>query len=540
MTNSSKHIIITLILYACTIPAIAQPGFFVPQQSRIYFFGNTSTIFSDVLNKGQIGINKGALVNFKGLQWENDPKSQITDESINGLSTIGQGGMIRFLTPDSTLSPLIDQQQLVIGGYNAAARSGPSFPNLSIANSWGVKLLSASTKVRRELNFIAGNVYVNDNILIVGDGDPGLITGYNENRFVVTGAAYDGGFLLREKIKRGDGQVIFPVGTADGLYTPASLHLRSRTPDDFYVRVFDSVKSRVHDGADLSIRSVNKTWQIGKLIRPGEDAVDLILQHQFADEGLLFTANRETAYLSQYASGSWDDGDPHTRPQAGSLTSGTPLANSGTNTRTFRNSISPASYFTKFAGFEDTTLNRTNLWFSAYRTDYHNVYVYWTTNPEIRNMYFVVQRRLIDEPVYKNIDTIISKAPGGFSFINLDYNMNDPNSYTGVSYYRLMMVDYNGNITYSQVVAVGGEPEGFGWTLWPNPSPGRFFVGISRPPMVKYVLVWDIVGRLLRRELVSNRGLIEMHLHVKGSYVIGLVPFEGSKIETKKLVVIGD
>src|SRR5450756_1963017 len=170
MPDSVKHIIITLILYACTSAAIAQTGFFVPQQSRIYFFGNTSTIFSNVLNKGHIGINKGALVNFKGLQWENDPKSQITDESINGLSTIGQGGMIRFLTPDTTLSPLIDQQQLVIGGYNAAARSGPSFPNLSIANSWGVKLLSASTKVRRELNFIAGNIYVNDNILIVGDG----------------------------------------------------------------------------------------------------------------------------------------------------------------------------------------------------------------------------------------------------------------------------------------------------------------------------------------------------------------------------------
>jgi hypothetical protein len=155
-------------------------------------------------------------------------------------------------------------------------------------------------------------------------------------------------------------------------------------------------------------------------------------------------------------------------------------------------------------------------------------------------MYFVVQRRLSDEAVYSNMDTVLSKAPGGFSFNYLDYNINDPNSYTGVSYYRLMMVDYNGNLTYSQIVAVGGEPEGFGWTLWPNPSPGQFFVGISRPPMVKYVLVWDILGRLLRQELVSNRGLIEMHLHVKGAYVIGLVPFDGGKIETKKLVVIGD
>lgn len=49
-----------------------------------------------------------------------------------------------------------------------------------------------------------------------------------------------------------------------------------------------------------------------------------------------------------------------------------------------------------------------------------------------------------------------------------------------------MMVDYNGNITYSKVVAVGGVPEGLGWTLWPNPNPGRFFVGISRPPEINH------------------------------------------------------
>lgn len=531
---------VVIMILLCSIKAIAQTGFFVPQQGRIYFSGNTATIFSDVLNKGQMGVGKGALVNFKGQQWENDPLSQITDESINGLSTIGQGGIVRFLTPDTTLSSLLNQQQSVIGGYNAASRSGPSFPNLSIANPWGVKLLSASTKVRRELNFTTGNVYVNDNILVVGDGDPGSITGYNENSFVVTGPSFNGGFLLREKIRRADGQVVFPVGVAEGLYTPAALHLHSRIPDDFYVRVFDSVRSLLRGGQDLSVRSVGKVWQIGKLLRPGEDVVDVVLQHRLADEGVLFTAKREAAYVSQYASGSWDEGTPQSRPQPGSLTAGPPLTNSGTNTRTFRNAISPASYFTKFAGFDDTSRNRTNLWFSAYRIDYHNVDVYWTTNPEIRNMYFVVQRRLSNEAVFSNVDTVISKAPGGFSFNYLDYNRNDPNSYTGVSYYRLMMVDYNGNLTYSQIVAVGGEPEGFGWTLWPNPSPGQFFVGISRPPMVKYVLVWDIVGRLLRQELVANRGLIEMHLHVKGTYVIGLVPFDGGKIETKKLVVIGD
>ena len=530
-----------LVMLFGSIAALhAQSGFFVPPKAKIFFSGNTSTIFSNVTNQGQLGVGKNATVNFKGQQWENDPSALVTDESNNGNGTTGQGGMINFLVPDTSLPPLFNQQQLLIGGYNAATRIGASFPNLSIANPWGVKLLAASAKIRRQLDFTNGHLYVNDNILVVGDGRPGSITGYNENRFVVTGTSMDGGFLLREKLGSRDGMVVFPIGSAEGMYTPAAIHLHGSTPDDFYARVSDSVKTGLRDGQDLSDKSVNKTWQIGKLQRPGEDIVDIVLQHRLADEGKIFVANRDAAFIAQYAGGSWDAGYPQTRPQSGNITTGAPLPNSGTNTRVFHNTVSTASYFTKLTGSKDTSLNRTKLWFSAYRTDYRNVYVYWATNPEIGIKYFVVQRMLSNETVYSNRDTVLSNAPGGISFNYLNYNLNDPNGYTGVSYYRLMMVDYNGNITYSQIVAVGAEPGGFGWTLWPNPSPGRFFVGISTPSAVKYVVIWDIVGRLLYTELVNSRGLIEMHLHTSGTYVIGLVPMDGDKIQSKKLVIIGD
>ena len=537
-----RYIMIFTLLLLCSITVShAQPGFFIPRAGKIYFSGNTSTIFSDVTNKGQMGVGKDAVVNFKGHQWSNDPTARITDESLKGSGTIGVGGIIRFLIPDSTLPVQLNQQQTIIGGYNAAIKDGPSFPNLYIGNRWGVQLSSAGTKIRRELHFSDGHVYANDNTLVVGDRNPGIITGYNEDHFVVTGTSISGtGVLLREKIRWSDGLVVFPIGTAEGKYTPAALHSHSRRTDDFYARVSDSVRGWVVDGDDLSERSVGKTWQLGQMLRPGEAVIDVVLQHRLEDEGKLFIAHREAAYVSQYVSGSWDAGYPQSGPQPGTLTTGPALVNSGVNTRTFPYIISNASYFTKLAGFEDTSLNRTNLWFSAYRTDHDNVWVYWTTKPEIRNKYFIVQRRYVYETAFSNRDTAFSLAPGGISFNALDYHVNDPNSYTGVTYYRLMMMDFNGNITYSHIVAVGGEPEGFGWTLWPNPSPGRFFVGISRPPLVKEVLVWDFVGRLIRRETVAGRGLIGMHLVVKGAYVVGLVPFDGSHIETKKLVIIGD
>ena len=524
-----------LLLLGCIRAAHGQSGFYIPRQGKVFFAGNSATIFSDVNLQGQLGVGRNAILNFKGRHWINNPAALITDESWDENGGRGLGGMIRFMKPDTGI-----QLQLITSGYNAATRNGPVFTHLAIANSAGVRLSNSSMKIRRWLDFTEGTLDVDDNILVVGDRNAGIITGFNDKSFVITPPTANGGFLLRERLTAVNGLVVFPVGTAVGHYTPAALRLRNRLPDDYYVRVSDGVKSRLTDGQDISDWSVNKTWQIGQLQHPGEDIVEITLQHDLDDEGNKFTGHRQSAYVSQYVNGSWDIGYPQAGPGPGSLTTGRPLPNSGTNSRQFQYSMSQASYFTKLAGYNDTAKNRTNLWFSAYRTTKDNVYVYWTTNPEIRNKFFVVQRKLITDSGYVNRDTLPSKAIGGVSFNYLDYKIDDPNSYSGTTFYRLLMMDYNGNITYSNVVAVGGVPGGFGWTIWPNPTAGRFFVGISRPSAVRQLMVWDIVGRLIHSEPVNGRGLIEMYLDVKGTYVIGLLPADGDHIETKKLIVIGN
>ena len=57
---------------------------------------------------------------------------------------------------------------------------------------------------------------------------------------------------------------------------------------------------------------------------------------------------------------------------------------------------------------------------------------------------------------------------------------------------------------------------------------------------VREVMIWDVAGRLIHREPVNGRGVIEMNLYAKGTYAIGLAPMDGDHIQTKKLVVIGD
>lgn len=530
----TSHIIAFILLLACAA-GYGQQGVYVPKKGKVFFAGDTATVFSNVINQGQLGLGKGALLNFKGARWENDAAALVTDESNNGNGTTGIGGTVRFLRPDTSFP----QQQLLIGGYNAATRSGPSFPNISIANANGLRLSDASTKIRRRLHFEDGHLHAEENILVVGDGNPGIITGYDENRFVVTGTSLTGGFLLREQVSPSSGWVSFPIGTAAGSYTPAALQLSDGMPDDFYARVSDSVKTHVGTGSDMSAAGVSKTWQIGKLLHPGQGSVDISLQHLLADEGSLFRAKRQNAFISQYGN-AWDTSYPQRTPSVGTITTGSPLANSGINTRSFEGLLTITSYFTKLAGSGDTSLYKTRLWFSAYRTDYKHVWVYWNTFPEVNQKYFVVQRRLSNETVFTSRDSVHSKAVNGASFRNINYGITDPNSYSGISFYRLLMISYNGDTTYSNIVAIGGRPDDNGFVIWPNPAPGRFYVGISSISAVKTIVIYNAIGQLMLTEAVDNRGFLELYLRTPGAYMVSFIGYDGSVLETKKLIIAGN
>ncbi len=73
--------------------------------------------------------------------------------------------------------------------------------------------------------------------------------------------------------------------------------------------------------------------------------------------------------------------------------------------------------------------------------------------------------------------------------------------------------------------------------LWPNPTTGRFVVGISGAAVVKTIMVWDIMGRKVREEKVGERSIIDMHLFIPGTYMISFVGAAGEILETKKLLV---
>jgi hypothetical protein len=535
MKKFTGHIIFFLIgvLLSGTAPLHAQqPGFYVPKKGKIYFAGDTATIFSNVTNHGKMGVDKKAVVNFKGKKWENAPDALITDEGNKGEDASGTGGLVRFNGADSG-------RQQIDGGYNAVTRSGAAFAHLEIQNIYGVELIGSTTKVRHQLHFSSGHVYLQNNTLVIGDGSPGTITGYDSVRYIITGAAGTG-LLVRENIRSQNSWVIFPIGTKEDAYTPVSIRNRARRGDDFHARVSAGVKKDLFTGNDLQPQGVNKTWEIGKRNNPGSDDVDVALQHLTADEGSQFGANRRYSYISQHTAAGWDTAYPQVLPVTGYLTSGAAQANGAVNTRSLKSRITSASYFTKFTGKGDTALQITHVWLNGYRLDYKQVQVYWTTKPEVNVRYFVVERRLSNETRFSNRDSVLSQAVNGYSDTYLNYTINDANNYTGISYYRLRLVDYSGGISYSNIVAVGNKPGGLQLLLWPNPTPRDFYVGINGADAVKYVVIWNVLGQMIHREPVNERNIIPMHINLPGTYFVGFISHGGQLLETKKLVVTGD
>src|SRR6476620_8644297 len=99
-----------------------QQGFYVPNNAKVFFIGDSAGIFSDVINSGLIGLGKKAVIEFKGLNWSNDLSSILSDEANNGLSVSGVGGVVRFSAKTF--------RQYLFGGYNAVNRTGPVFSSI--------------------------------------------------------------------------------------------------------------------------------------------------------------------------------------------------------------------------------------------------------------------------------------------------------------------------------------------------------------------------------------------------------------------------
>lgn len=91
--------------------------------------------------------------------------------------------------------------------------------------------------------------------------------------------------------------------------------------------------------------------------------------------------------------------------------------------------------------------------FDAQRLNADKVQLNWSTATEINNKGFYVERMLDTEDEFEAVAYLEGQ---GNTVLVTNYQVIDDNSYTGIAYYRLRQVDFDGTVTYSEIKAVEG------------------------------------------------------------------------------------
>ncbi|OFY92969.1 MAG: hypothetical protein A2491_04670 [Bacteroidetes bacterium RIFOXYC12_FULL_35_7] len=303
--------------------------------------------------------------------------------------------------------------------------TSPEFYNLLINNS-----SSTGIVLNKEVS-VAGTLTLTD----------GYIIG-NDTLIMKAGSSLSGGsdatFAKGPVRKVGNTSFTFPTGQ-NSSYHPISISAPSAATDHFTAEYFKANPQTTFGttlGTGINHVSQLEYWMLNRT--NGSSAVSVTLAWDTA-------SLVETAYLSDLIVTKWDGAqwiDLGLGSTSGDVNDGTIITN-GTVP-----SFSPITFGSKTA---KNPLPVEMMYFSGkyiYSTGY--VDLKWATSTEINNSHFIVQK---SSDARNFSDIAIVSGFGNSSSVN-QYSETDKYPLLGVNYYRLKQVDYNGELKYSQLVAV--------------------------------------------------------------------------------------
>ncbi len=169
-----------------------------------------------------------------------------------------------------------------------------------------------------------------------------------------------------------------------------------------------------------------------------------------------------------------------------------------------------------------------------------DVKVIWSVASQINNEKFVIERS--DD--MENFNPVGEVAGAGNITTPMQYEFNDHGAFSGNQtqqlFYRIRQVDYDGNFSFSKVVAASYQQSNTsGISIQPNPANGIIHItGINTVLPVK-VIVTDIAGRELLSVERTGSGTLPLDLsHLKkGLYLISVVSDQLMLLSSSKLIL---
>jgi hypothetical protein len=149
----------------------------------------------------------------------------------------------------------------------------------------------------------------------------------------------------------------------------------------------------------------------------------------------------------------------------------------------------------------------------------------WKAVNEVNVSHYNVQRST-DEKVFNTVGVVKAKGSGGYSFV-------DDAALSGVSYYRLEVVDKDGSKRYSKLLFVSLSINNFQLSIVPNPAKDFFTVKSSG---LKEIQIIDGLGRIvIDKKVTGNNTTISLRDLSSGLYLVKGIKTDNS-IVTGKLI----
>lgn len=387
--------------------------------------------------------------------------------------------------------------QFTTGSGQQIDAQNKSLYTVELDNSNGATLLSGLS-VNSELILTDGKLKLDDYNLTIEDG--AAISGESSTSYISTGSSKTG--VLTRYLDTS--QLEFPIGFDGASYVP--VYIKCATCDGsqtFSARVHDKAYTDPSDttSTQLTTSVVTNTWVISST---AQKDIDLTVQWNPSDESL----SQSTVSMGKWEDGTstaWDKGTVGARP------TGTPR----TFTRKGINAVNGTLCFG--IGESGSPLPVELIQFDVAWKEVNQVAeLTWATATEIDNSHFEVERSY-DGVSFEIVGAV---AGNGTSISGHKYGFDDVTvDCSGIVYYRLRQVDYNGDWEYSQIrtLSCGRNDLALKMEAFPNPNSGIFSVDA---PEAGTVTLFTLDGKIVERfniaqginQLTTERnGLFTLH-----------------------------
>ena len=386
------------------------------------------------------------------------------------------------------------------GNQTITVGSGVSseiFYDLEISSISGDIILASNTNVEvdNNLNFISGRIDIgsSSNSLIIGTASAnGSITGFGASAYIIN----NGGDV--QQYTNSNATYSFPVGDASN-YTPFDVSLTAGAQAGSYL--LGKVVSSAHPNIVTATNYINRYWSIEPTGLTTSPTYNVSFTYAAAD----LTGPAATLYPSKWSALGWIaspgssanaiDGSSATHNVAG---------------RTFGwDGLTTFSDFT--AAGDGSPLPVELLDFSSDITNSQSVLSTWTTASEINSSHFILEKsqNALD---YEFVGKL--EAAGNSNQL-LNYSFEDKDPFKGISYYRLVQYDFNGEFEIFPPVAVNLRANQTAVSVYPNPAREFAFANIElgETADVVTISILDITGKIIhsfQSNLKNGQNLIKI------------------------------